>query len=701
MTMRRALLVLACWLAPGAALAQVLPIKPSDTAVNADEESRSLRKRFGAGMAERLMHVTDDDDDRLRGFARASADGSAEAISLLTSVPDASLRPDPRAMVELARALAPFVDQESVRVRLLGLTSAPVGAGGRRGDEVGGADDPIAKVELARNTAALAIASSGDAKAIEELMKFARASGTGQLAAANALTAYGISPYTAKLEVPGSPVAAWLYAESGDLRLLNPLLATATAQADLQTRAAAIRGLAQAGDQRVAEVARRILGLDDKKTPAEPDPILRIASAEALALLDVPARYSAVAILLGNATTVQAGIKLAERVQSADIVAALMAHLGTLADPDPAVREAVVGALGHGSSAEALKALVSLLPDARLGPVAAQAIARSPNAGAMGAIEKMTDKRLAARAYVLRRAVRGETSSTMEDAIATLARSKDVRDRAVGTFAVVAADPSKLDAALADADPRVRRMAAMGVRATASSNTDQKLLAALAREKDDATRIALSSALSSGDPSSLVPTLALVDRADSGGPDAPLAALAIAARARLEDEALRTKVMALLASRDPVMRAHVVRGLASSPAPDATGMLADAYRYEVDANVRRAIVSAIASRELDQSSPSRKWVLATAARLDPDGLVRLVARRANASLPPNPAAVVRECAWLRVVAPPGAAMPTDLTASYVGADGLAVPVVFDDDGYALVLAVAPGEGRLLLAPRVP
>ncbi len=289
----------------------------------------------------------------------------------------------------------------------------------------------------------------------------------------------------------------------------------------------------------------------------------------------------------------------------------------------------------------------------------------------------------------------------MDDLSTSLARSKNARDRALGTFAIVALDPSNLDTGLADPDAHVRRMAAMGARANPSARNDAKLLAALANEKDDATRVVLAGALASGDSSSLVPTLTLVDRAEAGGPDAPFAALALAARTRLEDESLRDKVIDLFAARDPVTRAHVARGLGMGPAVDASGMLADAYRYETDGKVRRAIVLALASREQDATSPSRAWVLATASKLDPDALVRLIARRALAGLPPSPAAVVHECAWLRVIAPNDAAMPKDLTGSYVGADGVAVPFAFDEDGFALVLSVPPGEGRLWLAPRVP
>ncbi len=645
-------------------------------------------------MAEQLFRGGEE-DERLRAITRASSDGSAEAINLLVQVQDVTLRADPRSMIELARGLAPFVDQDAARSKLLLMVSVTAGFGGRRGDDPTADSDPAARLELSRNIAALAIASSGDAKAIDELIKAARMSSSpmGQLAAANALAACGISPWTAKLDPPASATVARLYADSGDLRLLEPLRMATKPAVDPATRAAALIGLAQAGDQRAIDVARTMFG--------ESNPQLRIAAAEALVLLDAPElmRMTATQALLADPSTAMVGVKLAERAQDVSVVRALLTRMAAFGDPT--TRENVIVALGHGRTPDALKALVALLPDARLGPAAAQAIARSPNAGAMNAIEKITDKRLAVRAYVLRRTLRGETSDSLDALVLALSRSKDPRDRAVAFLAMVAFDPSLVDAGLADADPRVRRMAAMGARAHESAETNRKLLVALAKEKDEATRVALSGALTTGDPDALVTTLVLVDRAESGGPDAPLAALAIAARARLEDTLLRDKVTALLSSRDPTMRAHVARGLAMSSAADATGVIADAFRYETDPGVRRAMTLAVAVREFDANSPSRNWLLQTAARLDPDATVRLIAKRALANLPPNPAAVVHEVAWVRVVAAADSTIPKDLEASYISADGVTVPIVFDDDGFSIVLGVAPGEGRLMLAPRVP
>jgi hypothetical protein len=42
-----------------------------------------------------------------------------------------------------------------------------------------------------------------------------------------------------------------------------------------------------------------------------------------------------------------------------------------------------------------------------------------------------------------------------------------------------------------------------------------------------------------------------------------------------------------------------------------------------------------------------------------------------------------------------------MLASYVTAEGVAIPIAFDADGYALVPGIPPGDGRLVLAPVVP
>jgi hypothetical protein len=58
-------------------------------------------------------------------------------------------------------------------------------------------------------------------------------------------------------------------------------------------------------------------------------------------------------------------------------------------------------------------------------------------------------------------------------------------------------------------------------------------------------------------------------------------------------------------------------------------------------------------------------------------------------------------AWLRVVPAEGATLPRELTGALIDGRGAALPLVFDEDGYALVPGLLPGDTRLRLAPRLP
>jgi HEAT repeat protein len=229
------------------------------------------------------------------------------------------------------------------------------------------------------------------------------------------------------------------------------------------------------------------------------------------------------------------------------------------------------------------------------------------------------------------------------------------------------------------------------------------LLGRLTAETDEGTRQALSVGLLDGDPDAVVPTLALVAWARGSGADAPLAAFALARR---EGPAVDAAVDALFFSHDPVLRAHVARGLGARPGGGAIGKLARAYAIEGDAHVRRAIVDALSSRADTLAAPAGREALDLAARLDPDRRTRWTAAEALAGRePPTPAvpaapAAPGEVAWLRAATSDGAAPPPALTGVLLPNDGVAVPFVFDDEGYALVLGVA-GSARVRLAPRLP
>jgi hypothetical protein len=92
-------------------------------------------------------------------------------------------------------------------------------------------------------------------------------------------------------------------------------------------------------------------------------------------------------------------------------------------------------------------------------------------------------------------------------------------------------------------------------------------------------------------------------------------------------------------------------------------------------------------------------VVQRAARIDPDPVVRWVAAgRPEGGVDP---AGVREVAWIRLVAAEGASPALDRTALLSDRRGRALPIVFDDEGYALVPGISPGEARLRLAPDSP
>jgi hypothetical protein len=131
------------------------------------------------------------------------------------------------------------------------------------------------------------------------------------------------------------------------------------------------------------------------------------------------------------------------------------------------------------------------------------------------------------------------------------------------------------------------------------------------------------------------------------------------------------------------------------------GRLAAAYTFEADLDVRRALVVALAARTLEADAPARREALALASRLDPDGIVHVVAARAEASRPASAPASGREIAWLRVVPATGASLPAAMVATVVCADGLARSIAFDEEGYALVPGLPPGEARVRLAPGLP
>jgi HEAT repeat protein len=679
------------------------------------ELETSLRGHFGPELAARLAR-SDDADQRLEGIERAAEARTSEGLALLVRALDASgaARADARALVAVARGLAAYTSQPEARTALQNIINSPpttqsfLRAAPVRAAE-GTLDETLelGRVELARGTAAVALATSTEARAKEAIVAIARGVGAGQPFAASAILAAPVAQASA-YGSSGATTASLirLLASLGDLRGLEGIR-VAVRTGDPATRAAALQALAEMGDARAIDTARA--------ASKDVDPHVRAAAARALVLLGAATAAGAadgpraVEALVSDDATALAGAHLAELAQDDGVLKALAARVVSSGDLE--LRRAVVSALGHGTSAAAVDLLARLTRDPILASDAGAALGRSPSDAAIGVIVGLMGaaegpaRRLGARAYVVRAIVRSERDGRARDLLVRMAASGDANDRAVGRAALVALGEQDVAPALADPDPRVRRAVATAAlvplatgdaRARAAARA---LVARLTVEPDAATREALSVGLIDGDTEGRLTTVALLDRAETGGPDAPLAAMAFTLRA----EGVREpKVDALLASRDPLVRAHVARGLGGSASRNAIGRLANAYAYEPDLLVRRALVLAMAGRTRDAGSPARKAALDLASRLDPDTEVRRAAARALAGLPAAPSAPhVHEVAWLRLQTGAGGAPAAPVeTAALVRSDGVAIPIAFDEDGYALVV-VPPGEARLVLAPRVP
>lgn len=666
----------------------------------------NVRAHVGTEYAARLLRSADP-DERIRGIQRASTIGTPEMVTLLVQATESSpaVKSDSRALIELARGLARFADQERARAALLlivntgnpGLAGRLPQPGRSSGDALSLEEgDPVARAELARQIAAIALARSGIDRALEQLYGAARGGGSGQGAAMHALA---LSPPrdpgfygTAGTTMPAGVLR--MLGQLGDLRALE-ILHAATRTSDVSVRCAALLSIAELGDERAIGLARAAI--------AESDARLRSAAGEAFVLLSAPERFKAVAALIADDATSAIGIRLAERVHNAEITKLLAAR--ALEHPDRELRAAAIRALGRSPDPAAATALAAppVMADPTVGYFAALALARSPAPNATQAVGTLASVKataaLGVRAYVLRALVRGERSKTGDEILSRLAASKDPRERALGVFAGVALGDTSLEAALGEPDPRVRRAAAMGAQARPSKSTSHALLSRLANERDEPTRQVLAAGLLSGDSDGLLTTTWLLERAEAGGADAPLATYALARRA---DEPIERKVGQLLASKDAVLRTHAARGLAVAPLADASGRLASAYAYETDVNVRRAVVTALAARVKDASAPARKSTLETAALLDPDGPTRQIARGALAGSPaPLAAPIATDTAWLRVTLDSGASPGEVFVGSVVRSDGIAVPMAFDDEGFAMIAGLPPGESRLVLAPRLP
>lgn len=671
-----------------AAQPRATPPEPNAASTNSPQ---NLRGRFGMEVLQRLMRSSSQ-EDRLRAIRRAAEQGTPEAIALVASSAESNplIRNDPKALLEAARALAPHAKEDGPRTALVSIVNVPTSAVRLPQDD----NDPFARFDLARSTAALALAKSGAGPAVEALLAAIRVQGVGTepatraLAAAPPTTLRGLGSATSL-----SPALLTAVDRTDDLRAADVLL-LALGGTDPKAKAVALVALAQKGDVRATEPARKLV--------KDPSPSLRIAATRALVALATKDAAPSVLALFGDEGTATVAVELSPLVENDEVVKALAARASS--HPVPARRTEALLALSRGTSPAAAKALGALVLDKSIESEVAHALGRSRSAHVdpwiIAMLRSPEVKRLGARAYVLR-VLRGAPRLDEGDkALAALARDTSPANRAVGVFGLVATGAEGPTRFLADNDPSVRAAAAMGARPRLDDALRERMLRLAIQERDDAARSALFGALDRGDVLGIVPTPLLVDRAESASPEAALAAFALARRTEEEPS---DKVRALLESRSASIRAHALLGLAESGARNVSGRLATAYAYEPDESQRRTLVRALAGRSVDASAKVRLDTLALAESLDPSPEVRFLASRARLGVA-TPAArgEADEIAWLRVTGPDGKP-PSER--GYAGAlftsEGRVVPVAFDPDGYALVPAIPPGPTRLFLAPRFP
>ncbi len=620
---------------------------------------RSLRARVGVDAARPLLRA-EASELRVRAFERLGTTNRSAAVGLLAHAlgPDGEAR-NARERLAAVRALAPRAGEELAKSALI---RAMAGAQSR--------DEP--KDALVRDTAGLALARAHDARGLELLAQALRQAGRTAQTARLSLAAHPPSSIAPLLDARGAPSEALveLFGELGD-RGAAELLESVARGGSPALRPKALAALANVEPERALGVARALA--------RDRDTAVRVACARVVALAGAPEAPALVRTLFADPATAESAVEIALDAHRSDLGAVLAAGA-----PPPGAEERYLGALGRSGGEPALRRLETALGGERSGWAAAYALALSADddAGATlaRALEIPAQRRNAVRAAALRLAASGRTTPHLDRALASLRASRSAADRAAFAFAVAVTAPERGAELLAHGD-RVARIAV--ARASLSPELAPASCERLAVEADPVVAAALSPCLALPAAADRVPTGVLTALVESRGAAAYLAAAALAAR---DSDRLRPRLRELLASGDPLLRAHVALGLAQSDLASAAGLLADAYRFEVDPRVRRAIVSALARR----CERARRATLGLAAALDPDRDARNTARRALAGRrePSAASALNRDTAWLML--PEETKAEGTRVLLVITADGLGLPFAADPDGAVLAVDLPKG-----------
>ncbi|MEO8182786.1 MAG: HEAT repeat domain-containing protein [Deltaproteobacteria bacterium] len=609
---------------------------------------RSLAGRFGiehlvsALKAPRL-------EERLAGIQRLAGLGTRPALHRLVSFAlERRAQLGAREWLTLARALAPRAAEEETRVLLAALLN-------QRAAEPSGPAE-AALLSLARGTAALALAASRSEPAVRVLGAALRSGGAAAALARDALLEYPPTDLEALLAAPAEPsvdLARWLGA-LGDQRAFHPLRAWVRGES-AEVRAAAAVALTELGQLETVPLARQWL--------TSGVPVLVRAAAEIARLTQQPEAGGLLRQELANEQERSERLRRGLEFPSAEL---LPLALGARAwGPDAASAWTLLGRIG---GAQATLQLETGLARPESAFAAAHALSRLPGRGAHAVLTRALAAKVAlpvtTRAAALRVALWHEQFESLPARLAELQSSKRANERAAGAWAASLLGTPAALAELASGD-------AARIEAVADNALwfdDSVLLVAarlLARAAPGRTRDAFSFALlrpigRAAVRSSLLEALVL-----EGGAAAPLALRTLASR---DEPRFIAFCAAYVSHPDPVLRAHVARGLGESARASAVGPLARRFELETDETVRQAIVWALSGRR----GPTVQRTLQLAASLDPSARVRAAARLALGGMALGDPPPSNEFLWAELLSESEPSEPKAALAAPVGAVSLAV-----------------------------
>ncbi|MFZ5892440.1 MAG: HEAT repeat domain-containing protein [Myxococcota bacterium] len=637
-----------------------------------ERPAQSLLDRVGISRVEQALRSTDA-NERERALSRLGTFGTARSLELLVRALDANgAAQSSRERLIAVRTLAPNVRVTAVRECLVRVMTG-ISAGAERAEPLQG---------LLRDTAALALAASGDASALEALGKALRQPGRVAQAAASALAAHPPENLSALARAHYAPTLDLVRAfeELGDERAFE-LLRDVVRRALPELQAAAAIALTRLGNFETVPLAER--------WAESQNATLRLAAAEIMVLARDARASKLLTRLLQEPERRTDVLALLHGVRDTSLEPALLA---ALAASDPSEKPAAIAALAASASDRGLAELKKLIANPELGDAAAYALSTSPARRANEVLlELLTDpaSRLrAARAATLRAFRSGDTPKPLLTMLERLAAANSAEERAAGAYGLSLLQKQRCLAFLSSQDPVLVQAAA---RAAPFVGAAREGADRLMREAPGPTRTQLALVLVDAEARSRVPLRTLLSLLEEGGAAAPLALFALGSRDQVDT---RARLLEFATAPDPVLRSALALGLGESPSKTARSLLSSAYRFEADADVRHAQVLALGRRR----EASRGSTLELAARLDPDARVRETARLGLSGVRSAAFSLGRGTLWMSVNAPDGERVPV----SYVGVPaGLALPVVAAPDG-ALVLAGLP-EGkvwlRLALEPR--